>query len=48
MRTIAERQKMDRRFKRISKVGKWVYKHISKKLGTAIIDWNDNQWDMSY
>lgn len=48
MRTIAEIDRINKRFRRISKFGKWVSKHISKKLGWAIIDWNDNNWDKAF
>lgn len=48
MRTIAEIDRINKRFRRISKFGKWVSKHISKKLGMAIIDWNDERWFNAY
>lgn len=48
MRTIAEIDRINKRFRRISKFGKWVSKHISKKLGWAIIDWNDERWFNAY
>lgn len=48
MRTIGERDKLDKRFRRICRFGRYVSKHISSKLGQAIEDWGHDMWDESY
>ena len=48
MRTPAERERLDRKFRRISKFGKFVKNHISKTIGTAIVEWNYDRWGDSY
>ena len=46
--TVTERARTDRRFQRMSSVGKWVRDHISKKLGRALVDIVDNFWSESF
>lgn len=43
-----KKQKILRHFKRVSKVAKFVRKHISKKLGRFLIDWNRDRFDKYY
>lgn len=48
--TIAERDKLDRRFKRCNKTVRWLYKHhlISKKIKVMLTDKVDDMWARSY
>ena len=46
--TITERERIDKRFKKASKVGKWVRKHINEKLGDIIVDCVRDLWSKSY
>lgn len=48
MRTVKEREKMDRRFKRMSKVCKWIKRNVSKSVGDALLDRVYDLWDGSY
>ena len=50
MRTMNKRAKLDRRFRRINKAARWLYKHhlIPKTIKNMIIDFVDNKWSESY
>jgi hypothetical protein len=46
--TVVEMEKAERKFKRRSKAFKWIRRHISKRIGRWLIDWNYDQWAMLY
>lgn len=46
--TVREREKLDRRFRLISKIAKYTRRHISTKLANMIQEWNDCRWEESF
>lgn len=46
--TVIEVQKAERKFKRRSKAFKWIRRHISKRIGRLLIDWNYDKWSEIY
>jgi len=46
--TVIERERLDRRFKAMSKVSKWVRHNISKTIGGAMLDKVYDMWSESY
>lgn len=45
---IAERERLDKRFKKMTNFGRWVRKHINKSAGNKIIDIVRDMWSESY
>lgn len=43
-----EREKLDRRFRRMSKVSKWIRRKVSKTIGNAMLERVYDMWDNSY
>ena len=46
--TIGELEKLEAKFKRRSKAFKWIRRHVSKRIGRWLIDWNDTEWSKIY
>ena len=45
---FTKKQRVLKRFYRVSKIGKFISKHISKRIGRAIREWNRDILDKHY
>lgn len=46
--TVEEMERLEGKFKRRSKAFKWIRRHISKRIGRLLIDWNYDKWAEIY
>ena len=45
---MKQREKADKRFKRLCNFSRFIRKHINQKLGEIMIDFFTNKWDESF
>ena len=45
---MKRREKLDRRFKRLCNMARFVRKHINRKAGETMIDYFTDKWDESF
>ena len=46
--TVAKRDKIDRRFKKMCNFARFVRKHINHRLGRAMLDLIEDKWFKSF
>lgn len=45
---MKQREKTDKRFKRLCNIARFVRKHISRKIGEIMIDFFTDKWEKTY